>query len=75
MNVPVFYAQARIGKFAVSQHAGRAANRGEKPSPTRLHSPVQKKLKRRIIWSIKVVYGKMFIAKPIYLPLMPGAAL
>ena len=35
--LPYSIAQPRIWKFAVSQHAGRAASRGEKPSPARSH--------------------------------------
>ena len=44
----VVYAHARIWKFAVSQHAGGAASRGEKPSPTRLHTGTPRKMPAKL---------------------------
>ena len=43
----VVYAHARIWKFAVSQHAGRAASR-EDIFPTRLHTGTQRKMPAKL---------------------------
>ena len=48
----LFYAHARIWKFAVSRHAGGAASRGEKPSLTRLHTGSPRKMPAKLagVW-------------------------